>query len=184
MKDKNIFLTTIVLFLICLCSCDSDSEAQQVNNKLTATFSGSFITASVNTDTNDDGRPSFTRTYEGESNLGNLTISIVDEFAQPVPPLNSPDDNLEFNLVSGSFVIRTESGDLILGEINSGFSCFEPIERVSQIIEIGAITGGTGEFANVNGSVELNINSTFLNTTSVNGFASGGSTGSMEGTID
>ena len=184
MYKKLLFVVTILLMSYSISSCDNDSEAQQTINQITATFSGSFITASVNTDTNDDGRPSIIRSYEGGSNLGNITLTIVDEFAQPIPPVKCPEDNLEFNLVSGSFVIRVENGDLLLGEFNSGFSCFEPVARVSEIVEEGNFTGGTGEFANITGSVDFNINSMFLNTTSVNGFASGGSTGIATGTIE
>jgi len=182
---KSILNISIVLFLaLSISACDNDSKAQQNGTEFTATFSGSFITASVNTDTNDDGRPASLRTYEGESNFGKITLTILDEFAQPIPPVNCPEDNLEFGLVSGSFVIRVENGDLLLGVLESGFSCFEPLASFSEIIEEGNFTGGTGEFTNVNGTIEIKTNSMFLNTTAVDGFASGGSTGSVAGMIE
>ncbi len=163
--------------------CDSDSEAQTVAIEFGSNFSGSFLTASVNTDTNNDGRPASTRFYEGESDLGQITINITDEFAQPIPPVTCPEDNLEFMLVSGSFVMRVENGDLLLGVIESGVSCFDSVNRTSIITENGVFTDGTGEFVGITGAVEIRINSIFLNTTSVNGFASGGSTGSVSGNI-
>ena len=184
-KLKILYSVTFLLLLATsLVSCDNNSNAQQTVTELSATYSGSFITASVNTDTNDDGRPSSYRTYEGTSNLGNITLNIIDEFAQPIPPVNCPADNLEFDLVRGSFVIRLDNGDLLLGIINSGFSCFDPVAGLSEIIEEGEITEGTGEFSDVAGSIEFTTNSIFLNTTASNGFASGGSTGNITATFD
>jgi len=186
MKKLNTLLSITVLLALStsLLSCDNNSNAQQTGTELSATYSGSFITASINTDTNDDGRPSSFRTYEGTSNVGLITLTIVDEFAQPIPPVNCPTDNLEFDLVSGSFVIRLENGDLLLGNINSGFSCFDPVARLSEIKEVGEITEGTGTFSGAVGSIEFNTNSIFLNTTAINGFTSGGSTGTISATIE
>jgi len=184
MKINKFFLVLPLLFILAVTiGCDSDSEAQTVAIEFGSNFSGSFLTASVNTDTNNDGRPSFTRFYEGESDLGQITINITDEFAQPIPPVTCPEDNLEFMLVSGSFVMRVENGDLLLGVIESGVSCFDSVNRTSFITENGVFTDGTGEFVGITGAVEIRINSIFLNTTSVNGFASGGSTGFVSGNI-
>lgn len=183
-KENKLFCIFVLLFILTTTiSCDNDSNAQQTGIEFSATYSGSFITASVNTDTNEDGRPSSYRTYEGESNLGLITLTIIDEFAQPIPPVNCPENNLEFDLVRGSFVLRLEGGDLLLGEINSGFSCFDAAAGLSEITEEGQITNGTGEFVDAGGSIEFITSSIFLNTTAVNGFASGGSTGSIKATI-
>lgn len=186
MKKLKILLSLTVLlaFTTLLLSCDNNSNAQETGTELSATFSGSFITASVNTDTNDDGRPSSYRTYEGTSNLGQFTLTIIDEFAQPIPPANCPSDNLEFDLVRGTFVIRLDNGELLLGNIDSGFSCFDPVAGSSEIIELGEITQGTGMFSDATGSMEFDTSSIFLNTTAVNGFASGGSTGTISGKIE
>lgn len=176
------------LFLVALFAvqvgCDSDGNAQQVNNELNILFSGTFVPAPSKTDTIDDGRPASLRTYQGQGEFGNSNITILDKFAQPIAPINCPLDNLEFDLVKGSFVIRVNNGDLLLGTINSGFSCFDPVVRRSEIFEEGIITGGTGQFAGATGSVEITTNSIFQNTTAVNGFASGGSTGEFKGTIE
>jgi len=173
-----------VLLTAALSGCDNNGNAQQSDTAFDLTFSGSFVPAPANTDTNDDGRPGSLRTYEGESSFGNTEITILDEFAQPVPPVNCPADNLEFALVQGTFVIRVGNGDILLGVIESGMSCFDPIARRSEIFEEGTFTGGTGQFDGVTGPVVLRTSSIFLNTTAVNGFASGGSTGEVTGTIE
>lgn len=177
-----------ILFLVVLTAalsgCDNNGNAQQSDTAFELTFSGSFVPAPANTDTNDDGRPGSLRTYEGESDFGNTVITVLDEFAQPVPPVNCPEDNLEFALVQGSFVIRVGNGDILLGVIESGMSCFDPVARRSEISEEGTFTGGTGQFADVTGPVEINTSSIFLNTTAANGYASGGSTGDVTGTIE
>lgn len=185
MRIKIIVQFVFFLALIAFhAGCDNDSNAQQTNTKLDIAFSGSFVPASERTDSNEDDRPSSLRTYEGISIFGNSLITIIDEFAQPVPPVNCPMDNLEFDLVKGTFVIRVENGDLLFGQIESGFSCFDPISRTSEIFEEGIFTDGTGQFAGITGTFELRTSSIFQNTTAVNGFASGGSTGELEGTIE
>lgn len=177
-----------VLFLVVLTAvlsgCHINGNAQKSGTEVDFTFSGSFVPAPDNTDTNDDGRPGSVRTYEGASDFGNTNITILDEFAQPVPSVNCPEDNLEFTLVQGSFVIRVANGDILLGVIESGMSCFDPVAKRSEIFEEGTFTGGTGQFAGVTGPVEIHTSSIFLNTTAVNGYASGGSTGDVTGTIE
>ena len=185
MRIKLLLQSLVLMTLVAVqLGCDSDGNAQQVNTELDMSFSGDFVPAPAKTDTNDDGRPGSLRTYEGQSNFGNSNITILDEFAQPIPPVNCPSDNLEFDFVKGSFVIRVNNGDLLLGTIESGFSCFDPVARRSEIFEDGIITGGTGQFAGATGTVEITTNSIFQNTTAVNGFASGGSTGEFTGTIE
>jgi len=183
--------TQIVLLVLSLAvlsmgqlGCDDNGNAQQINTELEFAFSGTFVPAPPSTDTIDDGRPASLRTYQGVSGFGNTNLTILDEFAQPIPPANCPLNNLEFDLVQGSFVIRVDNGDLLLGTIESGFSCFDPIARLSEITEEGTITEGTGQFSGVTGSVEIITNSIFQNTTATDGYASGGSTGQFTGTLE
>ncbi len=178
---KFVFLFMLLAFQF---SCDNDGNAQQISNELNIIYSGSFFPAPEKTDTNDDGRPGSLRTYAGEGSFGSSIITILDEFAQPIPPVNCPLDNLEFDLVKGSFIIRVGNGDLLLGTVESGFSCFDPITRRSEITEEGVITEGTGQFAGVAGTVVIRTSSIFQNTTAVDGFASGGSTGDIMGTLE
>ena len=173
-----------VLLIPALSGCDNNGNAQQNATAFDLAFSGSFVPAPASTDTNGDGRPASLRAYGGQSDFGNTVITILDEFAQPVPPVSCPPDTLEFDLVQGSFVIRVGNGDLLLGVIESGKSCFDPVAGRSEISEEGSFTGGTGQFEGAAGPVELKTSSIFLNTTAVNGFASGGSTGEVTGTIE
>lgn len=159
-------------------------ERRQRLAKRCRIFSVSIMPAPANNDTIDDGRPWSLRTYECVSDFGNTNINILHEFAQPVPPVNCPADNFEFTLVQGSFVIRVGNGDLLLGVIESGMSCFDPVAKRSEIFEEGTFTGGTGQFEGVTGPVEINTSSIFLNTTVESGYASGGSTGDVTGTIE
>ena len=185
MKVENILQLMLIVVLIGFhLGCDKDSNAQQTSTDLNMVYSGSFIPAPEKTDTNEDDRPSSLRTYQGESSFGDSTITIIDEFAQPVPPVNCSPDNLEFALVRGDFVIRVGNGDLLLGSMESGFSCFDPIARRSEIHEEAIITDGTGQFEGVSGNIIIRTRSIFQNTTAVNGFASGGSTGDLMGSIE
>ncbi len=175
---------SLAALIAALSGCDDNGNARQSDTELKFHFSGNFVPAPASTDTNGDGRPATLRTYAGESGFGNTTITILDEFAQPVPPVNCPADNLEFDLVTGTFVIRVGNGDLLLGVIESGMSCFDPVAQRSEIFEEGNFVGGTGQFDGAAGPVEIKTSSIFLNTTAVNGFASGGSTGEFTGTIE
>jgi hypothetical protein len=165
-------------------SCDDNGNAQQIDTELEFAFSGTFVPAPPSTDTIDDGRPASLRTYEGVSGFGNTNLTILDEFAQPVPPVDCPLGNLQFEFVKGNFVIRVGNGDLLLGTIESGTSCSDPIELRSEIFEEGIITEGTGQFAGVTGPVEISTSSIFQNTTATDGYASGGSTGEFTGTLE
>lgn len=184
MKKIILSIALILVLPLFILSCDNDSNAQQTSTELNMIFSGSFVPAPEKTDTNEDGRPSSLRTYQGQSTFGNSTITIIDEFAEPTTPVNCPLNDLEFDLVKGEFVIRVGNGDLLLGTIVSGFSCFDPIAGESEIQEEAILTDGTGQFAGVSGTVVIKTNSIFQNTTAVNGFASGGSTGEVMGTIE
>lgn len=181
---KAVSFSVFVILALAHAGCNNSSNAQSNSQELNATFSGSFITATVNSDTNDDGRPSAQRDYIGDSNLGQLTIFIVDEFNQPIAPVTCPVDTLEFLMVRGSFVFRTPDGNLLMGELTSGVSCFDPESRTSVVNFTGEFTIGTGMFEGVSGELDITIDSDFLNLTSQNGFASGGSVGSMSGTIE
>ncbi len=182
--SKAVSVLVFTVLALSQVSCNNSSNAQSSSQEIEATFSGSFITATVNSDTNDDGRPSAQRWYEGDSNLGELTIYMLDEFAQPIQPVTCPEDTLEFLLVRGSFVFTAPDGDLLMGELFSGVSCFDPETRTSVVNYTGEFTIGTGSFEGISGELEITIDSDFLNLTSENGFASGGSTGSMSGIIE
>ena len=185
MRIKIVLLVlTLATLSVGQLGCDDNGNAQQIETELEFAYSGTFVPAPANTDTNDDGRPASLRTYEGVSGFGNTNITILDEFAQPIPPIDCPLDNLQFNLVKGNFVIRVGNGDLLLGTVESGMSCFDPVGLRSEIFEEGIITEGTGQFSGVSGPVEIMTSSIFQNKTASDGYASGGSTGEFTGTIE
>jgi hypothetical protein len=181
---KSIMALGLTFFITAQTGCDNNSDAQQQTINLTGALSGTFVSLGDNTDTDKDGRPSFVRTYEGGSSIGKITLTIFDEFAQPVPPVNCPQDTQEFHLLRGSFVVRVENGDLMLGVLDDGISCFNTVLRTSALSQNGHFTTGTGQFQNITGTVQWTINSLFTNLTGTNGFASGGSTVTVTGTIN
>jgi len=117
MKKMSFATIAAMVCLICLhTGCDNDSSAQQTQSEFNMDFSGSFITQTVNTDTNGDGSPASLGNLEGISNLGEATIQNVIEFLLD-EPMGCPENNINFGLVLGRFVIRfKDTGDLLLGE--------------------------------------------------------------------
>lgn len=183
-------LLTIFAFLICstlilsLCvSCDNDSNAQDNEIAFTEAYSGSFETGPAATDTNDDGRPANVGQFMGTSTFGTVSIQSINEFE---PVLENANCNLgedEFSLVQGNFVKRFSNGELIFGTWLSGFSCFDPVTNTSTSTQTGTFFGGTGQFVNATGPVEIDYSSTFLASPGVDGYTFGGTTGTGFGTI-
>jgi len=164
--------------------CKDDGKAQESQMEFSASFSGSFITQSVKTDTDGDGRPASLGTLEGNSSLGRINIQNLIEFAQLPEPVTCPEDKIEFRFVRGNFVIRIEeSGDLLFGEWTSGTSCFDRIARIANRTQEGTFTGGTGQFSNINGPVQLSATPMLLTTTEEQGYAFAANTGDLSGTI-
>ena len=74
MKNIILYIALILILTLFIVGCDNDSNAQLTSTELNMIFSGSFIPAPEKTDTNDDGRPSSLRTYQGQSTFGNSRI--------------------------------------------------------------------------------------------------------------
>lgn len=184
MKKMSFAAIAVLVSFICLqTGCDNDSGAQQTQSEFNMDFTGSFITQSVNTDTDGDGRPATLGTLEGMSNLGEATIQNVSEFFVG-EPIDCPENNIEFKFVFGKFVIRfKDTGDLLMREWTSGISCFNPETTIAGRTLNGEFRGGTGQFEGATGQVQLNGNALLLTTTPVDGYAFGGDTGTMSGTI-
>ena len=184
MKNMSFATIAAILCLICIhTGCDNDSNAQQTQSNFNMDFTGSFITQTVNSDTNGDGRPASLGNLEGISNLGEATIQNVIEFFLD-EPTDCPENNIEFKFVFGKFVIRfKDTGDLLLGEWTSGISCFDPETNIAVRTLNGEFTRGTGQFEGAGGQVQMNGNAFLLTSTPVDGYAFGGDTGTMSGTI-
>ena len=178
----TVFFCSALILSLCV-SCDNDSNAQDNEIEFTETYSGSFETAPSATDTNGDGRPANVGQFMGTSTFGSVSIQSLNEFE---PVLENAACNLgedEFSLVQGHFVKRFSNGELIFGSWSSGFSCFDPITNTSTTTQVGMFTGGTGQFENATGSVQIDYGSTFLATPGVDGFTFGGTSGIGFGTI-
>lgn len=185
-------LTLVKVFALFICasaalglatSCDNDSNAQSNEIEFTETYSGSFETGPESTDTNGDGRPANTGQFLGTSTFGSVSIQSLNEFEPVLENANCDLGEDEFDLVQGHFVKRFSNGELIFGTWNSGFSCFDPITNISTTTQIGVFSGGTGQFVDASGPIQIDYTSTFLAIPPVDGFTFGGSSGTGFGTI-
>ncbi len=189
-KLASISFFRVVALLICASavlglaiSCDNDSNAQSNEIEFTETYSGSFETGPDSTDTNGDGRPANTGQFLGTSTFGSVSIQSLNEFEIALENANCDLGEDEFDLVQGHFVKRFSNGELIFGTWNSGFSCFDPLTNIATTTQIGVFTGGTGQFLNATGPIQIDYSSTFLATPPVDGFTFGGTSGTGFGTI-
>jgi hypothetical protein len=146
----------LVLFLIALVSssCNNDGKAQE---DFTESFSGSFQSGSIVTDTNDDGVPANSAVFEGNSTLGPVSIQSLNEFT---------------------------AGDSPLGDCPEGISCFDPNTNISEATQTGFFSGGTGQFVGASGSIQIHVVATFLATNIQQGYTFGGATGTGDGVIE
>ena len=172
-----------VLILGLASSCDEKSNAQDNEIEFTETYSGSFMTAPVVTDTNEDGKPANVGQFMGTSTFGSLSIQSLNEYEPALENSNCDEGEIEFTLVRGNFVKRFSNGELIFGSWVTGVSCFDPITNTAATTQAGSFTGGTGQFVNATGPIQIDFTSTFLAVPSVDGFDFGGSSGTGFGTI-
>lgn len=171
----------ILIIIVFSAGCNGNGNAQESETDFSTSFSGSFITQTINTDTDEDGRPATLGTLEGDSSLGKINIQNVIEFALLGESAECP---VEFLLARGNFILRIEgTGDLVFGEWTSGTSCFDPVTGITERTLEGVFTGGTGDYANISGPIQQTANAILLTTTAEQGYAFGGSTGTMSGTI-
>ena len=164
-------------------SCDNKSNAQDSGIGFTETYSGSFVTAPAATDSNDDGKPANIGQFLGTSTFGSVSIQSLNEFEAALENANCNEGEIEFTLVQGHFVKRFSNGELIFGSWATGVSCFDPVTNISTTTQVGNFTGGTGQFENATGPIQIDYTSTFLAVPSVDGFDFGGSSGTGFGTI-
>ena len=174
----------IPLFMLMLATgCDNDGNAQPNETQFTESYSGSFVSASTVTDTNDDGSPSNFGEFAGDSTFGAVTIQSLNEFEPALENANCDEGDIEFTLVQGNFVKRFENGELIFGNWLSGVSCFDAETMTSTTTQIGTFAGGTGQFENATGPIQIDFNSTFLADNAEDGYSLGGAEGTGEGTV-
>lgn len=189
-RTKRWSLLTVIAFAVCTTavlglatSCDNESNAQNNEIDFTETYSGSFETAPAATDTNGDGRPANIGQFLGTSTFGSVSIQSLNEFEIVLETANCDEGEDEFTLVQGNFVKRFSNGELIFGTWDSGVSCFDPATNVAITTQVGTFSGGTGQFENSTGPIQIDYTSTFLAVPSIEGFTFGGSSGTGFGTI-
>jgi len=179
-----LFTAFSVLAVSAVTGCNNNTKAQNNEIDFTESYSGSFVTASTLTDSNDDGKPANLGEFEGTSTFGPVSIQSLNEFEKADTNDNCPPGELEFSLVRGNFVKRISNGDLLYGTWATGTSCFDPVTAFSTTFQIGVFTGGTSQFITAAGPIRIDYESTFLVVPSVSGFDFGGSSGTGEGTIE
>jgi hypothetical protein len=119
----------------------------------------------------------------GTSTFGSVSIQSINEFEPVLENANCDLSEDEFTLVQGHFVKRFSNGELIFGTWDSGVSCFDPVTNISTTTQEGNFSGGTGQFENATGPIQIDFTSTFLAVPSVDGYNFGGSSGMGFGTI-
>lgn len=184
MSRISIFLLFPVLMLLLFTNISCDEEGNADEN-FSESFSGSYHSGPASTDTNDDGAPATLANLAGDSTFGPLTIQSTNEFMQVAPTGACPQGNLQFTLVRGNFIKRFgDTGELLFGTWHTGISCFNPVSRNSETTQNGDFTGGTGQFMDASGPVEIIFSSTDLATTSQEGFRFGATVGTGSGILE
>jgi hypothetical protein len=148
-----------------------------------ATFGGTIVKTQF--DTNGDGASANLNILEGNSNLGQFSLQVLDESVLAGPE-TCPNGHPGFSvtLVTGSSVFRfRRTGDLLFVRPMSQTTCFDPSTGVSFFRDaIGEVTGGTGRFANATGTlVGEGMSQVLLTDPAGNFFAE--QHGTIEGTI-
>jgi hypothetical protein len=120
-----------------------------------ATFGGTIVKTQFDTD--GDGAPANLNILEGNSNLGQFSLQVLDESVRS-DPVTCPNGRAGFSvlLVAGSSVFRfRRTGDLLFVRPTSQTTCFDPSTGVSFFqAALGEIMGGTGRFAHATGTLE------------------------------
>ena len=189
-KSKRWSFLTVIALTLCasaalglVTSCDNKSNAQNSEIEFAESYAGSFETAPAATDTNGDGRPANIGQFLGTSTFGSVSIQSLNEFEIVLENADCDEGEDEFTLVQGYFVKRFSNGELIFGIWASGVSCFDPDTNIATTIQVGTFSGGTGQFENATGPIQIDYTSTFLALPSIDGFSFGGSSGIGFGTI-
>lgn len=176
------FLTVgLTLVLLTTAAPNSAAAGQQ---KIRWEFSGSYVNTA--SDTNGDGGKGALSMIGLKGTFGPSTAQAVAEYAF-IGQATCPNGNAGFTftiLPGGQAVHRIEStGDLIIGEFTSATLCFDPITLVQFVSGTEIVTGGTGRFANVTGSLEFEGTAVTLFEDGVGNFF-GQQSGVITGTIN
>jgi len=147
-------ISIVMISLLVTCGLATTSAQAEERLSLKATFGGTIVKTQF--DTNGDDAPANLNILEGNSNLGQFSLQVLDESAIS-EPTTCPNGHAGFSviLVAGSSVFRfRRTGDLLFVQPTSETTCFDPSTGVSFFRDaIGQVTGGTGRFANATGTL-------------------------------
>ena len=150
MSISIVMISLLVTFGLTTTSAQAEEQLS-----FRATFGGTIVKTQF--DTNSDGAPANLNILEGNSNLGQFGLQVLDESVLAGPE-TCPNGHPGFSvtLVTGSSVFRfRRTGDLLFVRPTSQTTCFDPSTGVSFFRDaIGQVTGGTGQFANATGIIE------------------------------
>ena len=144
----------IISLLVTLGLTTMSTQAEE-SLSFSATYGGTIVKTPFDTD--GDGALANLNILEGNSNLGQFSLQVLDESTRS-DPMICPNGRTGFSvrLVAGSSVFRfRRTGDLLFVRPTSQMTCFDPSTGVSFFqAALGEIMGGTGRFAHATGTLE------------------------------
>lgn len=151
---KNRFPTALVgmmALMVLFGTANADPPFSQYKDKA----SGSLISTVI--DTNGDGVPGAFGILQGTSTFGKVMIHFFSEYDLDSPALNAdcPVDFVELPIVASNTIYSYENGDLLYFVTTSEVLCGNLATGEFQWHETLDVIGGTGRFANANGTLEV-----------------------------
>jgi hypothetical protein len=120
---------------------------------------GAYVSEGAPIDADRDGKMADLVLVSGSGEqLGGTTTQGVLEWPRMLTWTICPNGNLGFQgrLVKGNAIMHAENGDALLIRFQVGTICTDFVTNTASVELDGAVVGGTGEFANVTGSVRSN----------------------------
>jgi hypothetical protein len=119
---------------------------------------GNYIQEETLIDANGDGKTADLALMAGQSEqLGQTTTHSVLEWSSLVTQATCPNGKpgLRENLVGGNALTYLTDGDLLLIRFKQGSRCVDPATHAANVTLTGTIIGGTGQFAEAIGNIEV-----------------------------
>lgn len=142
-----------IVFVMALANSRADAKNFQSRD------TGTCVPESTQIDANRDGKMADLVLVSGTSEqFGGTTTQSTLEWPRVLSSTTCPNGNLGFQgqLVKGNAVMHAENGDALLITFQGGRICTDFVTNTASVELDGAVTGGTGEFADATGSVRSN----------------------------
>ncbi|MBI5443882.1 MAG: hypothetical protein HY900_22070 [Deltaproteobacteria bacterium] len=153
-------------------------EARQIEVRGKTSSSGGAITT---IDSNGDGIFATLSWGSGQDNFGSFTFTGENEYGIVTGQGACPAGNVEIPYVQGTSVSIHSTGDQSFTRWEPGAACYNLSTQLMTQHLVGHITGGTGRFANVTGTVVTEITTVTLFSDPSGSF--GASTGTYTATL-